>query len=87
MSLKAGIIFKTIIFMKQKYGLYSPTKILKNISMVILVAMLNYCSSSECWSNIPSLMQAWIRHPIPSLYACFAVIRHQWNFLMITAYG
>ena len=35
MSLKAGIIFKTIIFMKQKYGLYSPTKILKNISMVI----------------------------------------------------
>ena len=45
--------------------------------MVILVAMLNGCSSFECWSNIPSLMQAWIWYFIPALFGYFAAKRHQ----------
>ena len=42
--------------------------------------MLNCCSSSQCWSMIPSLMQAWIRYPIPSLFGSFAAYRHQYSF-------
>ena len=41
------------------------------------MAMLNCCSSSQCWSMIPSLMQAWIRYPIPSLFGSFAAYCHQ----------
>ena len=36
----------------------------------VLVAMMNGHSSSEFWSIIPSLMQAWIRYYIPSLLVC-----------------
>ena len=39
--------------------------------------MLNYRPSFECWSDLPSLMQAWIRTIIPSLFACYAANRHQ----------
>ena len=53
--------------------------------MVILVAMLNGCSSFECWSNIPSLMQAWIWYFIPALFGYFAAKRHQQFFQMILA--
>ena len=52
-------------------------KYLKIIQRSILVAMLNCCSSSQCWSMIPSLMQAWIRYPIPSLFGSFAAYCHQ----------
>jgi len=34
-------------------------------------------SSFECWSNIPSLMQAWIWYFIPALFGYFAAKRHQ----------
>ena len=42
-----------------------------------LVAMLNYSLSYECWTDLPSLMQAWIRTIIPSLFVCYAANRHQ----------
>ena len=53
------------------------TKILKKIEECI-GGYAERCSSFECWSNIPSLMQAWIWYLIPSLFACFAAKRHQW---------
>ena len=45
--------------------------------------MLNCCSSSQCWSMIPSLMQAWIRYPIPSLFGSFAAYCHQYSFYVL----
>ena len=41
--------------------------------------MLNGCSSFECWSNIPSLMQAWIWYFIPALFGYFAAKRETAN--------
>ena len=42
-----------------------------------LMAMLNFSLSYECWFDLPSLMQAWIRTIIPSLFVCYAANRHQ----------
>ncbi|MBO5013653.1 MAG: hypothetical protein J6C57_06405 [Paludibacteraceae bacterium] len=39
--------------------------------------MLNCRPSYECWSDLPSLMQAWIRTIIPSLFVCYAAKSHQ----------
>ena len=63
--------------------------------MVILLAMLNFrsyltsyfvrtiISSSEFWSIIPSLMQAWIRYYIPSLLVCLAAFaNNSFNLLV-----
>ena len=45
--------------------------------MIILGGYAEPCSSFECWSNIPSLMQAWIWYLIPALFGYFAAKRHQ----------
>ena len=64
------------VLFKQKYAILDGYKNIKK-SRNVLVAMLNYCSSFECWSNIPSLMQAWIWYLIPALFGYFAAKRHQ----------
>ena len=61
----------------QKYAICDGYKNIQKYFNENLVAMLNYSLSYECWSNLPSLMQAWIRTIIPSLFVCFAANRHQ----------
>ena len=68
---------KLFRFLSQKYA---ALRLLQNIQKYFnenLVAMLNCSLSYECWSDLPSLMQAWIRTIIPSLIACYAANRHQ----------
>ncbi len=74
---KNTLLSITSVFFIQKYAsLHSLQKYTK-ILYEYLVAMLNYCLSYECWSDLPSLMQAWIRIIIPSLFVCCAAKSHQ----------
>ena len=64
------------VLFKQKYGICDAYKNIKK-SNGYIGGYAERCSSFECWSNIPSLMQAWIWYLIPALFGYFAAKRHQ----------